>query len=197
MPENIKIGAFVLGAIFLLIAILGGNFKIFGAEVAATVTNRALRFITFILGATLLIVTMLPPASISIRDDKSTETPSSPQTPSPSPDVSSGSEKILSDLRAVNINYSVRKSAILEWLNDSNHGYLNVARECLQIIQDRRLQGEGADLDKIYYYYLQSLGVAELEQDPRIDRDKLRESIRKAYNNKNGAEYQSFEKILL
>jgi hypothetical protein len=33
MPENLKIGAFVFGAILVLIALLGGNFKIFGAEV--------------------------------------------------------------------------------------------------------------------------------------------------------------------
>lgn len=48
MPESIKIGAFVFGAILILIAILGGNFKLFGAEVAATVSNRWLRFVSFI-----------------------------------------------------------------------------------------------------------------------------------------------------
>jgi hypothetical protein len=35
MPENITIAAFVLGAVMLLIAIVGGKFKIFGAEVSA------------------------------------------------------------------------------------------------------------------------------------------------------------------
>ena len=35
MPENITIAAFVSGAVMLLIAIIGGNFKIFGAEVSA------------------------------------------------------------------------------------------------------------------------------------------------------------------
>ena len=34
MPENITIAAFVLGAVMLLISIVGGKFKIFGAEVS-------------------------------------------------------------------------------------------------------------------------------------------------------------------
>ena len=58
MPDNIKIGAFVFGAILVLIAILGGNFKLFGAEVASTVSNRWLRFISFVLGTALVILTL-------------------------------------------------------------------------------------------------------------------------------------------
>jgi Na+(H+)/acetate symporter ActP len=33
MPENIQIGAFVVGIVLGLVALLGGGFKIFGAEV--------------------------------------------------------------------------------------------------------------------------------------------------------------------
>ena len=36
MPQSITIAAFVLGAVLLLIALLGGNFKIFGAEVSGS-----------------------------------------------------------------------------------------------------------------------------------------------------------------
>lgn len=197
MPENIRIGAFVLGGIFLLIAILGGNFKIFGAEIASTVSNRSLRFVAFILGTTLLIVTIFPSPPGSIPGSKPSEIPISQTSPSPSqtsplpPPLSSlSSERILSNLKAVNINYSVTKSTIIEWLSDSDHRYLNVAQECLQVLQNQRLKGEGADLDKIYYYYLQILGVEELQQNPKIDQEKLKESLRKAYNNKNGADNQ-------
>lgn len=185
MPENIRIGAFVLGGIFLLIAILGGNFKIFGAEIASTVSNRSLRFVAFILGTTLLIVTIFPSPPGSILGSKPSEIPTSQTSPSPL-----SSERILSNLKAVNINYSVTKSTIIEWLSDSDHRYLNVAQECLQVLQNQRLKGEGADLDKIYYYYLQILGVEELQQNPKIDQEKLKESLRKAYNNKNGADNQ-------
>jgi GUN4-like len=58
MPENITIGAFVLGAILILIAILGGNFKLFGAEIASTVSSGWLRFVAFILGTALIIVAL-------------------------------------------------------------------------------------------------------------------------------------------
>jgi hypothetical protein len=196
MPENIRIGAFVLGGIFLLIAILGGNFKIFGAEIASTVSNRSLRFVAFILGTTLLIVTISPSPPGSIPGSKPSEIPISQTSPSPSQTSSLSSERILSNLKAVNINYSVAKSTIIEWLSDSDHRYLNVAQECLQVLQNQRLKGEGADLDKIYYYYLQILGVEELQQNPKIDQKKLKESLRKAYNNKNGADNQSFNEIL-
>ena len=50
MPGSIQIGLFVLGAILLLAAILGGNFKLFGAEIAATISNRSLRIVAFLLG---------------------------------------------------------------------------------------------------------------------------------------------------
>lgn len=203
MPENIRIGAFVLGGIFLLIAILGGNFKIFGAEIASTVSNRSLRFVAFILGTTLLIVTIFPSSPGSIPGSKPSEIPTAQTSPSPSqtsplppPLPSLSSERILSNLKAVNINYSVTQSTIIEWLSDSDHRYLNVAQECLQVLQNQRLKGEGADLDKIYYYYLQILGVEELQQNPKIDQEKLKESLRKAYNNKNGADNQSFNEIL-
>ena len=44
MPENITIGAFVFGAISVLIALLGGRFKIFGAE-APRVARRTVRWV--------------------------------------------------------------------------------------------------------------------------------------------------------
>jgi hypothetical protein len=75
MPENLKIGAFVFGAVLVLIALLGGNFKLFGAEVAATTSNRFLRLVAFALGATFLVVAIHSPTSeISV-----VPTPSSPQ----------------------------------------------------------------------------------------------------------------------
>lgn len=60
MPENLKIGAFVFGAVLVLIAILGGNFKLFGAEVASSVSSPLLRFVAFALGAIFFIVAMHP-----------------------------------------------------------------------------------------------------------------------------------------
>jgi len=54
MPDNLRIGVFAFGAVLTLVALLGGNFKFFGAEVASTVSNPILRFVAFALGAMLV-----------------------------------------------------------------------------------------------------------------------------------------------
>lgn len=58
MQVNISTGLLVLGGVLLLIGFLGGNFKLFGAEIAATISNRWLRFLAIIFG-TVLIITAL------------------------------------------------------------------------------------------------------------------------------------------
>jgi hypothetical protein len=58
MPQSITIGAFIFGAILVLIAILGGNFKLFGAEIATTISNPFLRFLAFMLGVVFLLISI-------------------------------------------------------------------------------------------------------------------------------------------
>jgi hypothetical protein len=55
MPQSITIAAFVFGAVLLLIAIVGGNFKIFAAEVSAT-TGKFGRVVAGIAGVILIVV---------------------------------------------------------------------------------------------------------------------------------------------
>ncbi|NES05810.1 MAG: hypothetical protein F6K22_25185 [Okeania sp. SIO2F4] len=57
MP-TMQIGLLVLGGILVLIALVGGKFKIFGAEVEATTSNPFLRFIAFFLGTVLIIAAL-------------------------------------------------------------------------------------------------------------------------------------------
>lgn len=104
--------------------------------------------------------------------------------------------EILERLQEVNINYSVAKSALLEWISDSDRRYYNVALECLKILQNQRLKNEGPDIDVIFYYYKKILGVEQLPENPQINQEKLKEAIRRAYNNKNGTDFQSFEEIV-
>jgi hypothetical protein len=54
MPANIAIGAFVFGAILLLLALSSGGFKIFGAEMSAA-EGRATRVVAGLCGISLLI----------------------------------------------------------------------------------------------------------------------------------------------
>jgi uncharacterized protein YgiM (DUF1202 family) len=50
MPQSVVIGLLVLGAVLLLIAVTGGNFKIFVAEVDSPVSNTPVRLLSGILG---------------------------------------------------------------------------------------------------------------------------------------------------
>jgi len=96
MPNSIQIGILVLAAVLILIAILGGNFKLFGAEVTATVSNRFLRFAAFALGTALLVIAIGLPAQqdptpglspiASPMPTTTSPTPTATPTPTESPD---------------------------------------------------------------------------------------------------------------
>lgn len=58
MPENLIITAFIFGAILILLALVGGRFKVFGAEISGTVGKLA-RTIAFGLGAIIITFTLL------------------------------------------------------------------------------------------------------------------------------------------
>jgi len=55
MTQSITVAAFVFGAVLLLIALLGGNFKIFGAEISGT-AGRAGRLAAGVAGIVLIAI---------------------------------------------------------------------------------------------------------------------------------------------
>ncbi len=61
MPPSITIAAFVLGAVLILIALLGGGFKIFGAEVTGK-TGWVGRVVAGLAGTILIAVGILGPS---------------------------------------------------------------------------------------------------------------------------------------
>jgi hypothetical protein len=56
MPASLDIAFFVFGAILLFLALLGGRFKLFGAEVSAKTTNKPVRIIAFLIGIALISI---------------------------------------------------------------------------------------------------------------------------------------------
>ncbi|MGG6237139.1 hypothetical protein ACQ4N7_00750 [Nodosilinea sp. AN01ver1] len=85
MPDSTQIGFLVIGGILILIAIVGGNFKLFGAEVASTVSNKFLRFVAFVLGVFLLILAVglsSPESLTSVSPQSDIPSAQSSQTPS-------------------------------------------------------------------------------------------------------------------
>ncbi|GEM_PF-1569688 len=88
MPASIQIGLFALGAVLILIGFAGGNFKLFGAEVAATISNRFLRFIAIVFGVVLLVAAGVT----SIPSNPPVNQSSSGASQSPSSDSSSSQQ---------------------------------------------------------------------------------------------------------
>jgi len=76
MPSSVAIGLIVLGGVFLLVAIVGGNFSIFGAQISTKVTSGAMRFLAGILG---LVFVALAVGSLTLGDK--TNEPSGKDTP--------------------------------------------------------------------------------------------------------------------
>jgi hypothetical protein len=86
MPDNLRICVFAFGAVLILVALLGGNFKLFGAEVASTVSNPILRFLALALGALLIALAI----QVYHFSEASAPPPlSSPSNKSKSPEKSS------------------------------------------------------------------------------------------------------------
>lgn len=73
MPQSLSIAAFVLGAVLLLIALVSGGFKIFGAEVSGAGGTVA-RSIAFVIGLILIVYALYNPAG-----DVSGGTPDKPK----------------------------------------------------------------------------------------------------------------------
>ena len=78
MPESVAIGLIVLGGVLLLVALVGGKFKLFGAEVEST-PSRVSRFAAFLLGCVCLL------AGIGLSSQTADPPPSPEPEPVPTP----------------------------------------------------------------------------------------------------------------
>ena len=86
MPQSTAIAAMILGGVLLLIAILGGNFKIFGAEIGEKVSGGPLRFLAGMIGITLVLVAIKTPGPASNPAQPKSEEPKV-YTPPASPTI--------------------------------------------------------------------------------------------------------------
>jgi|GEM_PF-6398909 hypothetical protein len=80
MPSTIELALVVLGAILILISVLGGKFKIFGADIEGS-TDRFGRIIAFVLGLIFIFIAIVMDYS-SLPD--ANQSASQPQTASSS-----------------------------------------------------------------------------------------------------------------
>lgn len=89
MPDSIANAVFIFSAVLILIALLGGKFKIFGSEISESVSNPLLRFIAFAIGSFLLVLVLdiQAPFGINVFGNEASE-PSATQSGSDSPGFS-------------------------------------------------------------------------------------------------------------
>ncbi|MGH7467856.1 MAG: hypothetical protein ACRENP_07680 [Longimicrobiales bacterium] len=80
MPSNLAIGAFVLGGVLLLISVLRGGFKLFGAEVTGSAGGGG-RVVAFVAGVALIVTGLVKESGTSGRVEDPTDSTSGSQPP--------------------------------------------------------------------------------------------------------------------
>lgn len=85
MPQSIAIGLLVLGGVLLLVAITGGNFKIFGAEVDSPVSSTPVRLLAGVLGVAFIITALAQNklSGASANPESASNQSASPSSPNP------------------------------------------------------------------------------------------------------------------
>jgi|SRR5208283_4341899 len=91
MPQSITIAAFVFGAVLLLISLLGGGFKIFGAEVSGS-AGKVGRLVAGVAGFILISVGLIASIYKPITQTTPDEQPTAPVNTQPSPGSSGPTE---------------------------------------------------------------------------------------------------------
>jgi hypothetical protein len=92
VPQSITIAAFVFGAVLLLIALLGGGFKIFGAEVSGS-AGKAGRTVAGLAGLVLVCIGLFGSFGNSENHPSSDRQQESPPISDASKPTSSGSDE--------------------------------------------------------------------------------------------------------
>ena len=83
MPQSISIAVLVLGGVLLLVAITGGKFKIFEAEVDSAVSSKLVRLISGAIGLILITVALTLGSPVEKRDARRADAPNPQPTQTP------------------------------------------------------------------------------------------------------------------
>jgi hypothetical protein len=109
MPQSVAIGLLALGGVLLLIAIIGGNFKIFGAEISERISSAPMRFLAGVLGIVFIFLALSPGRLASGGDPPATDNTATTERPKP---ISSSGAGIVFDPPS-NIRASPSNSATI------------------------------------------------------------------------------------
>ena len=107
----------------------------------------------------------------------------------------STAQGLLQALQAINIDYSVTESQILDWLGNSYSLYPQFAKGILKLFDGVRLKNK-VYLDVIFYNYEELGGKVVFNSlDGSLDLNILKKAIVEGYEIRNGISVSSFEDI--
>ena len=110
-----------------------------------------------------------------------------------------GQDVLIKTLARANVRNSVGDIVVQGYLDPPDGRYRSLAENTLRLLGGKSLAGEGADLDKISYYYVLSLGLpgsADIPANRQIDQQHTLAALLKAYNNKNGTGARTLAEIV-
>lgn len=108
----------------------------------------------------------------------------------------STAQGLLQALQAINIDYSVAESQILDWLGNPYSLYPQFAKGILKLLDIQQLNNK-VYLDVIFYNYKELGGkVVSNSLDGSLDLEILKKAIVEAYEIRNGISVSSFEDIV-
>lgn len=108
----------------------------------------------------------------------------------------STAQELLEALQVVNIDYSLSKSQILDWLGNPYSQYPQFTKGTLKLLGSQRLKNK-VYLDVIFYNYKELGGkVVYNSLDGSLDLEILKKAIVEGYKTRNGISVSSFEDIV-
>jgi hypothetical protein len=127
------------------------------------------------------------------------ESPSLPLKNSPGTDSPAAKRGLLNDLERAKVHNSVGDAVMQQWLDAPDGRYRSLAEVTLRVLGGKSLTAEGADLDKINYFYVLSIGLsgsADIPANHQIDQQRVQAALIKAYKDKNGTGARSLAEIV-
>jgi hypothetical protein len=119
MPQSISIAVLVLGGVLLLVAITGGKFKIFEAEVDSAVSSVMVRLISGAIGIILITVALTLGSPVSKPDTSRTHAPApqpsqAPASPAPQTGANQPASSPAQPVPAPNVTSSMGAAIVFD-----------------------------------------------------------------------------------
>jgi hypothetical protein len=118
-----------------------------------------------------------------------------PPVPASNNDRKLNAEETLALLKTVNIDFSVRKNILQDWINNDSTLYPAVSIELVNMLKGKQI-AQPVYLDVIVYKYQQAAGTFSSSRVDVIDHTRLKTAVIKSYNERYADAVTDFKKLL-